>query len=246
MGDLFHYAVPDAVPDRFIDEVFATAALAPQHTFLILTKRPQRMREYFDTSTDNREHAIGRAARERSRGVHPGFVELPLPNVWLGVSVENQKWADHRIPLLLQTPAALRFVSCEPLLGPVNLEPHLPRWKTAFYNIGGRARSKPIKIRDGLDWVIVGGESGPDARPMHPDWVRSLRNQAVEAAVPLFFKQWGEWVPKDGGHGRGVPGIDPGRAAIHKWPDGQVSYQVGKKAAGNLLDGREWSEWPEG
>lgn len=168
MSDLFH---PD-VPVAFISEVFRVMSLAPQHTFQVLTKRPERMAEYL-------------------RG------DCPLPNVWLGTSVEDQAAADERVPHLLDTPAAVRFLSCEPLLGDVDLRPHLY----------------------GLDWVIVGGESGPRARPMHPSWVRRIRNACIWNEVPFLFKQWGAWENGDS--------------------------RVGKKAAGRLLDGRTWDETPE-
>lgn len=167
MSDLFH----EQVPFEFIDKVFSIMALVPQHTFQILTKRPERMKEYI----------AHRAAKEFS---HLKHIKWPLPNVWLGVSVENQKAADERIPLLLDTPAAVRFLSCEPLLGPVDLERPVPGSRP----VNGVYPPWMIHL---LDWVIVGGESGPGARPMHPDWVRSLRDQCQQAGVPFFFKQWG-------------------------------------------------------
>ncbi len=120
MSDLFH----EAVPDDFIDKVFAVMALAEQHVFQVLTKRPERMWRWFDPEHDNREHAVGQAMREiaASRGSNDaGLPEWPLPNVWLGVSIEDQATADARIPLLLQTPAAVRWVSAEPLLGPIEI-----------------------------------------------------------------------------------------------------------------------------
>lgn len=145
--------------------------------------------------------------------------EWPLPNVWLGISAEDQPAADERIPLLLQCPAAVRFVSCEPLLGPISLG-----------MLGTRENWRPVY--DGIRWVIAGGESGPKARPMHPDWVRSLRDQCQEAGVPFFFKQWGEWLPH----------VDTVREEL---PTKDQFTRVGKKAAGRLIDGREWNECPE-
>ncbi|MCA1973640.1 MAG: phage Gp37/Gp68 family protein, partial [Caenispirillum sp.] len=196
-GDLFHPAVPDA----WIDRVFAVMALCPQHTFQVLTKRPDRMRPY---TFDN----IGRVAdaimRLRSDKVpvgplphlEPGARWWPLPNVWLGVSVEDQAWADERIPVLLDTPAAVRFISAEPLLGPLDLrnwligrEEHGIDWSRPV----GQKSGACIGWTPPLDWVIVGGESGPGARPMHPDWARSLRDQCAAAGVPFLFKQWGAW-----------------------------------------------------
>jgi protein gp37 len=238
MSDLFH---PE-VSDDFIDQVFAVMALAPQHTFQMLTKRPERMAEYFRHHYRHAKVEIEAAAISIDAGVEEEeevTFDWPLPNVWLGVSVENQKAADERIPLLLQTPAAVRFLSCEPLLGPVDLD----RWVVSD--------AMGVPIGHEIDWVIVGGESGPGARPVHPDWVRSLRDQCQAAGVPFFFKQQGEWcwsntgsdrigfVAPDGKWGASQPfgwGADyPGSVSI---------WRVGKKAAGRLLDGRTWDEFP--
>ena len=155
MSDLFH----DAVPDDYIESVFIVMAHAPQHTFQILTKRPGRMRSWMQAR-----------ARRTERG--------PLPNVWLGVSAENQRWANIRVPVLLDTPAAVRFVSAEPLLGHID------------FNACDARR---------LDWVIAGGESGPHHRPLHLDWVRSIRDQCVRDGVAFLFKQVGGRTPKAGG-----------------------------------------------
>ena len=190
MSDVFH----EAVPDDFIARMFAVMAECPQHTFQVLTKRHGRMRALLTR-----------------------LVFKPPPNIWLGVSVENQRWADIRIPALLATPAAVRFLSCEPLLGPVDL--------------------KLADERDGcLHWVIAGGESGPGARPMHPEWVRSLRDQCRVAGVPFFFKQWGvhRWV-EHSAYDR----------ATQCWvADGIEPQRVSKKLAGRELDGRTWDEFP--
>jgi protein gp37 len=148
MSDLFH----EQVPLSYILTVFGVMARAPQHTFQILTKRHERLVDLAPS--------------------------LPwFDNVWMGVSVENQVWADRRIPALKQVPAAVRFLSCEPLLRPLNLRSHL----------------------EGIDWVIVGGESGPQARPIDPSWVRNIRHDCREAGVPFFFKQWGGRTSKAGG-----------------------------------------------
>lgn len=172
----------------------------PHLDWLLLTKRPENVPEL--------------AAQ---------FMRIGLPlNVWLGTSVEDQRRADERIPALLELPAAVHFLSCEPLLGPVNIE---------AWNAPGD-----------LDWVIVGGESGPKARPMHPEWARSLRDQCFEAGIAFFFKQWGAWVPEDtliaSGYDGGYHGLT--------LPSGETLARPteGKKAAGRLLDGQEWSEWP--
>ena len=186
-GDLFHPAVPDA----WIDRVFAACALTPQHTHMILTKRSARMREYLTARNENRpdcpitQAAFWSIAKPRGYRGNGGLCTRPLPNVWLGVSVEDQTRADERIPDLLATPAAKRFLSCEPLLGPVDLGKLL----------SGLPVNAWLTWLDALDWVIAGGESGPGARPMHPDWARSLRDQCAAADVPFYFKQWGEWLP---------------------------------------------------
>ena len=263
MSDLFHENVTDEMRDR----IFAVMALCPQHTFQVLTKRPERMQKYLTGAPWGQIEVAAQEISER-------YCELidvdsvPLPNVWLGVSVENQPTADERIPLLLQTPAAKRFISAEPLLGPVMLprKVFLPRLihgdfpighnlsvkgeRVALFNPHGalavRAQGgqmlgiKPGEFEDcgvGIDWVIVGGESGPGARPMHPDWARSLRDQCQAAGVPFFFKQWGEWLPsmQDG---------TPGYNQEINCSDRPV--RVGKKAAGALLDGCEWREFPKG
>jgi protein gp37 len=165
MSDLFH----DEVPLDFVASVFSVMERCPQHQFQILTKRPRRM------------------AHLMSRLRNGQFMEKPLPNVWLGTSVEDQKRADLRVPLLLQTPATVRFLSCEPLLGPILLHLDEP--------IPGGAETRADRIH----WVIVGGESGPGFRIMQDDWVRSLRDQCTASAVAFFFKQWGGRTPKAGG-----------------------------------------------
>lgn len=240
MSDLFH----EAVPDQFIDQIFAVMALASQHTFQILTKRPERMRMYFSklAESDPVMDGIGRWHAEGAKilqGVTDDQWEslmsddIPLSNVWLGVSCENQETADQRIPLLLQTSAAVRFVSCEPLLGPVTLK---QIW------LDGRALdqySAHVGFNPRLHWLIAGGESGPNARPSHPDWFRSLRDQCAAASVPFFFKQWGEYGFK--------ADLRPEVMDEFGFPPTERPawmQRMGKKAAGALLDGREHKEWP--
>ncbi|MEV0149070.1 MULTISPECIES: phage Gp37/Gp68 family protein [unclassified Nonomuraea] len=231
MSDLFH----DSVPDEFIAEVFATMARAPQHTFQVLTKRHGRMRSLLNRRSfrDNLAH----------------LTSWPLPNVWLGVSVEDQKRAELRIPALLETPAAIRFLSCEPLLGPINL-------KRAVWTMGSE-RGHGLTASfvhaggcccrfHGIDWVIVGGESGPGARPMHPDWARSLRDQCQEAGVAYLFKQWGAWGPTGW---VGIGSTSPnGGIYVGEPIDGHghrvEMARVGKGRAGRELDGRTWDEFP--
>lgn len=184
-GDLFH----ENVPDEWIDRVFAMMALCGQHTFQVLTKRAARMREYCTgMMTPTR---LVQAALALPRG-DVFSATWPLPNVWLGVSAEDQQRADERIPLLLDTPAAVRFVSAEPLLGPIDLyngdpDPRLNGHRATKTFLGewwepGDSPKEPP--RRGVDWVIAGGESGPSARPCHPDWARSLRDQCAAAGVP--------------------------------------------------------------
>lgn len=220
MSDLFH----NDVPDEFIARVFAAMALAPQHTFQVLTKRHGRMRSLLSSERFDEMFADALYAIEDPRGEEPaepiGSAPGPLPNVWLGVSVENQHWANIRIPALLDTPAAVRFLSCEPLLGPVSF-----RWAKWAPLINA---SHLDGLKD-IDWVIVGGESGPGARPMRPEWARELRDQCTEAGVAFHFKQWGEYGPL----GWRVTGSS----------DGQM-VRMGKKNAGRELDGRTWDEYP--
>lgn len=181
MSDLFHEGVPDA----YVDRVFGVMAACHQHTFQVLTKRPARMREYL--SGDRRlDWAYAAALGDDQVFDRIAYRDGPLPNVWLGVSVEDQRAADERIPELLATPAAVRFLSCEPLLGPVSL------W--AF--LGGKIRDEALGALGspqvpGVDWVIVGGESGPGARPCDVAWVRDLVGQCKAAGVPAFVKQLG-------------------------------------------------------
>ena len=224
LSDLFY----EEVKDEWIDKHFATFALCPQHTFQILTKRPERMREYVGNTPRNGETASGNVkdCLYRWSRHFPAFVapkdhynkianaqatfQWPLPNVWLGTSVGTQKYADERIPALLQTPAAVRFLSMEPLLGPIDLNRDIggTRWiggqrgcDGTHHGIGSQEcpseshHHHDDRCSKGIDWIITGGESGPKSRPMHPDWVRSIQDQCNAAGVPFFFKQWGAWWP---------------------------------------------------
>lgn len=170
MSDLFH----EKLSNEEIAAVFGVMAAAPQHTFQVLTKRPEGMREFF------RWMEGWGYSDYRLDGYLADGGAWPLPNVWLGVSVENQHYADERIPILLDTPAAIRFVSAEPLLGPVDL----------LYSAWNGAES--LREMAGIDWVIVGAESGPGARPMQEDWARSIRDQCAAAGVAFFLKQFAE------------------------------------------------------
>lgn len=224
MGDLFN----ENVPDEFISSVFQVMYECPQHIFQVLTKRPQRMYDFIST---------GRYLRD---GIHP------IGWIWLGVSVENQAAADERIPLLLQTPAAVRFVSLEPLLGPVDLtklEHDGLYYNALSYDTRWIMQVQP---RARLDWVILGGESGPGATPMHPDWARSVRDQCQAAGVPFFFKSWGAWFPRS--QWEDNPDLilpdDDYKGPNLRIIDDEIMHRVGKKRGGRLLDGQLWEEYP--
>jgi protein gp37 len=252
-GDLFH----PAVPVEWIDQVFAVMALAPQHTFQVLTKRPGRMLDWFRRTPYTRilrQADILRAARPNlcSVGISDP-TRTPWSWVWLGVSVEDQPTADERIPLLLQTPAAVRFISAEPLLGPVRLPfARLGEWNRLAREYGQEHAATA------LSWVIVGGESGPRARPSHPDWFRILRDQCQAAGVAFFFKQWGAWEVASAANGHfGSRMPVTGERYVWLGSDGRTqtgssngleaayaAARVGKRAAGRRLDGRTWDEFP--
>ena len=202
MADLFHESVPFEWVRKILDVVsIGHDYLGPEHTFIFLTKRPAKMTECFARYYAERGFAGGEFLR----------------NAWLGITAENQEQYNKRWPIASQIPASVLFVSCEPLLGPIDFSRH---------------ERKP-------DWLIAGGESGLGARPMHPDWARSLRDQCVSAGVPFHFKQFGEWAP--------VPISDPVPDRVFKNApafDGAV-WKIGRKKAGNVLDGKVWQEFPK-
>jgi protein gp37 len=216
MSDLFHSSIKTTELNLIFNIISRSLELALGHKFLILTKRPKRMKKYIE---EHRHYETLVCYQETS-------------NVWLGTTVENDKHYD-RIETLLQIPAAVHFVSIEPMLSEINISKHL-----------GRSQ---------ISWVICGGESGPKARPMHPDWVRSVRDQCVNAGVPFFFKQWGEWCPDDFDT-VGVDGKVPRRCWVHSVTGETFDYaypnnacgmmKVGKKAAGGSLDGKTWGQYP--
>ncbi|SFR15365.1 DUF5131 family protein [Desulfoscipio geothermicus] len=237
-NDLFH---PE-VPFEFLARVFGHMHSCKQHTFIVLTKRPERMARFISWY------------RENWLGTFEGAWPKEYPHVWLGVTAENQEQADERIPILLQTPAAVRFVSCEPLLGPMNLRElalgsnghgldfkvdALTGWAHGYNEKTGKPKIHRNDEFCRIHWVICGGESGPGARPMHPDWVRNLRDQCQAAGVPFFFKQHGEW--------RECEPPDQWDSAKYKTTQAHGTHfvKLGKKAAGRLLDGCEWDEMPE-
>jgi protein gp37 len=232
-SDLFHADVPD----DFIAKVWAVMAITPRHTYQILTKRPARMRSLlssaeFESLVWQHVNRLLDGEWLHLRPPHPlAAPSWPLPNVWLGVSVEDQKGADLRVRVLLGVPAAVRFLSCEPLLGPVDLHQAIqPNFAVSGW--------KDLTL---LHWVIAGGESGPGARPMHPDWARSLRDQCTAADVAFHFKQWGEWVTED----QSPQDIVLPATSWSHLGDGEPSvWRVGKKRAGRELDGRTWDEFP--
>jgi protein gp37 len=257
MTDLF----ADFVTDEWRDKMFAVMALAPQHTFQVLTKRAERMRQYIDAGRlpmGEPKRFVSIEDGERKRRGDYNFIlpqqVWPLPNLWLGVSAERQQEADERIPHLLATPAAVRFLSAEPLLGPLSIATHLHDSDCDMQEHGAAGTCTCCEPREvSLDWVIVGGESGRNARPMHPGWARSLRDQCEAAGVSFFFKQWGEWQPYrhdasgvadvvavNGALSRGVElkgGPDQG-------PRWCPVRRVGKKRGGRLLDGKEHNAFP--
>ena len=303
MADLFH---PD-VPFEFIDRVFAVMALTPQHTYQVLTKRPERMAEYFSLREWAEVIADMRALGQQGDAIARRFADAyamndlatngnsqwrttprqkmperwPLLNVWLGTSVEDQAAAEARIPHLLRCPAAVRFLSCEPLLGPVDLVEAFAHYRcdggeadaaqfgdrARVADCGFRAMTHPDDRRGkrtktpaggpggrcaclragvdyrfgGIDWVIAGGESGPDARPCDVAWLRSIVGQCRDAGVPVFVKQLGahpRWQECDG--------YEDGFA-------GHVRYEVIEEGEGALSlepklrdrKGGDPSEWPQ-
>jgi protein gp37 len=290
MGDLFH----EDVPFEFVDSIFAIMTSAVDHTFLLLTKRPDRMLKYMKRVETNgptarssyvqqmedyhkqhiENYTLGwtpppppepevrflydsaikyEAAAPEWKGIFYNhqhhWRKWPLRNVWLGITAENQEQADKRTPILLQIPAAVRFVSVEPMLSEIDLSRYLKWpvckiWRPADggndHEYGKYQWVKQKLVLQGyvgIDQVFCGGETGPGARPMHPDWVRSLRNQCQAAGVSFFFKQWGDWISHwDIGN---IPGTN-----IQTIVNGLSFYRVGKKASGRLLDGRTWDEIP--
>lgn len=195
MGDLFH----EAIPDEWIDRVFAVMALCPQHTFQLLTKRAERMRKYM--TNPDLEDRLTELWREGNPDRETWNILLPLRNCWLGVSAERQQEADERIPLLLKTPAAVRFISAEPLLGPVDLmmlrsgDRVIDCLQGCFGRSIGDGEFEGARLCPSLDWVIAGGESGPSARPMAKVWAESLRDQCRLGDVPFFLKQMARKAP---------------------------------------------------
>ncbi|MEH0194528.1 phage Gp37/Gp68 family protein [Caulobacter sp. CCNWLY153] len=270
MSDLFH----DDVPDAWIDKIVAVMHLTPQHTYQVLTKRAARQRTYFEGLVADLEERLWATGMYEFMN-RPA---LPLPNVHLGVSVEDQVRADERIPELLATPAAVRWISAEPLLGPIDLtriqaprhvpEDHDLDWKFnalvagdyyEFQDSQGIWEGGDGPYRVALDGVVVGGESGPKARPIHPDWVRIIRDDCANSEAAFFFKRWGEWAPGEANSLRKTLAVDGAHWFDDRWDfvriteaegrelhadDEPVVWRVGKRHSGRLLDGFEHNDLP--
>lgn len=205
LGDVFDSH--PSIKDDWQDDLWTVIGLTQYLDWQLLTKRPQNIKHLLPDDWGD------------------GY-----PNVWLGTTAENQEEADRRIPHLLDVSAKVHFLSCEPLLGPVDLT-CIPVYGVPLDALRGDGHASR-----GLGWIIAGGESGAKARPTHPDRFRSLRDQCVAANVPFFFKQWGEWAPVSGAEGDG---------SIWKFLDHATVRRVGKKAAGRTLDGVTWDQMPE-
>lgn len=257
MGDLFH----ENVPFEWVDRVMAVIALNSHHKFIILTKRPERMREYFYTPGTCILVGI-RQQIEKMGYPDIGAVGKVLPNLALGVTAENQEMADLRIPILLQIPAAVRFVSIEPMLSKIDFLHYKNVLGNYAINVfhdwltgetGGNGKTYKEK-ENKLDWVICGGENGHGARPMEPEWVRNVRDDCQDARVPFFFKGWGEWLPDDQidcnkfvyrkSH-PGAPSWAIDKPCTHLSP-GLHAFKVGSKKSGHLIDGVEYRQRPAG
>lgn len=251
LADVFDNEVPDA----WRTDLFRLIIETPHLDWLLLTKR-----------IGNAGKMLQSIAASFNAMLDSNDRYKPLPNVWLGATVVNQQEADRDIPRLLSTPAAGRWLSMEPLLGHVRLD-------LVNHQPGGQHMNALAGITEGflttytdgpkIDWVVVGGESGPGARPMHPDWARSLRDQCVEAGVPFLFKQWGDWAPLIGGPQYIDDDPEISRYEWAEWMDerwnflGRLTWsdytdepntvsRVGKKKAGRLLDGLTWDQYPQG
>lgn len=227
----------EEVPIQWLGRLLALIYLTPHLDWLLLTKRPQNFQARIESTaarlSDNECEDLGSWAIDWMNGQAPH-------NIWLGTTVEDQTRANERIPQLLSISAQVRFLSCEPLLGPVDISENF--W------LRGQSRRQdktltPPGTAPKVEWVICGGESGPLARPMHPDWARSLRDQCAAAKVPFFFKQWGEWLPgcqyQEGDKERFK------EKAQHSFSLDDHSWWVGKAMSGRLLDGIEHNEFPK-
>ena len=244
------------ITDHMRRVMFEVMRNTPHHAYQVLTKRPDEMRRFVRSLEAPGQWATWLSA-------------WPIPNIWLGVSCEDQQRADERVPILLDTPAAVRWVSAEPLLGPIDFANQC-NGHYFFDALRGVRWHEPgasdwpcpsEKYTKGLDWIVAGGESGARARPMHPDWARAIRDQCAAAGVAFHFKQWGNWVPIDqstavdeaGWRGRGNWMLLDREGDLdipdHRWPDeaaGEVAVvEMHKARAGRLLDGVTYDGYPE-
>lgn len=261
MSDLFH----EKTPFEWIMKVYDVMNQTPWHTYQILTKRPERALEFYKWMGENIKKAGFDSVPSQSN--NPLNYIDALPNVWLGVTAENQDQANRRIPILLSIPAKIRFVSVEPMLEAVRLDQlHRNEHGVTYFDdalTGFKAHGAGGWYSNKLDWVICGGETGYNARPMHPDWVRNLRDQCQEANVPFLFKQWGEYYPiecsfswKRDKNGKGYyefytddPNLKdrkPSRVKVFGKDIMHNSFylKLRTKKAGCLLDGKEYKQFP--
>ncbi|MCP3724658.1 phage Gp37/Gp68 family protein [Paraburkholderia sp. CNPSo 3272] len=260
LADVFDNAIDPA----WRVELFELIAQTPNLDWLLLTKRIGNARAMLNDVIDELSHGLNT------------WDELPWPGVWLGATVVNQEEADRDIPKLLEVPARIKFLSMEPLLGPVDINdwlvpgfPHCTGFEqggsmdNGYCGLCAGHRSDPIHqqgMHDFVDWVICGGESGPHARPMHPGWVRDIREQCAKAGVAFLFKQWGEWAPRENfagpliraertavwsGHGWRFDATTPTVAGGLRRDDEPTLSRCGKKNAGRTLDGRTYDGFPE-
>lgn len=246
------------IPVGWFTDFLSLILRTPRLDWLFLTKRIDnwrhciaRMKTYGKVSGDERMEYLGDSLSDG----------IKIPNLWLGITVCNQAEADRDIPILLSIPAVKHWLSIEPMLGPINITPFIGGkahkcecgWHETELKLFpmNRKMYHPncgmfTKDYDAVKWIVCGGESGVGARPMHPDWVRSVRDQCQSAGVPFFFKSWGEWLPS----GQSVDAMYDellDSANTHEWPDANPrhSFRIGTKAAGNLLDGQKWEQLPE-
>lgn len=232
----------DEAPIQWIAELLELITRTPNLDWLLLTKRPGNWTRRITDALAEVEGIKGDWP-DRDPETNTGIVlndwlaGYAPANVWLGTSVENQESADERIPALLKIPAQVRFLSCEPLLGPVDIGVGFRYFGDGNHVVQlccGVPTCECNSFKKAVHWVICGGESGPNARPMHPDWARSLRDQCKAADVPFLFKQWGEWAP---GHNSALP--------MHITKPGEIICRFGKKATGRTLDGQLHTEFPK-
>lgn len=228
LADVFEQKTDQPEMEQWRDELFHLINQTTHLDWLLITKRP--------------ENILGMVSDIFGCHVIMESVEdmiISMQNLWIGTSVENQEQADIRAPELLEIPATVRFLSIEPMLDAVDISEYL-------YPHFAADDPRHFPRKNGIDWVIVGGESGPNARPMKVEWVRSIRDQCIGAGVPFFFKQWGEWFPtSQGRYNEHWLNCDFNDDVPRILNDGKTPmWKIGKKKAGRILDGRTWDEVP--